>query len=136
MVTAQMVTEHPNVALIKAGYAAFAAGDFAALDDMFAEDLLWHEPGRNQLAGDFEGRDAVYAHFGRLAEVMEGSFHMDVEAVFADDDRGVALVRSTGSRGGRTLTGYGANIFRLRDGKVVEFWGAPSDPYGFDELIG
>jgi hypothetical protein len=36
----------------------------------------------------------------------------------------------------KTLTGYGANIFRLRDGKVVEFWGAPHDPYGFDELIG
>ena len=131
-----MATEHPNVALIKEGYAAFAKGDFAALDEMFAEDLLWHEPGRNQLAGSYRGRDAVYAHFGKLAEVMEGSFRMEVEAVFADDERGVALVHSTASRGGRTLTGYGANIFRLRDGKVVEFWGAPSDPYDFDELIG
>ena len=131
-----MTTEHPNVARIKDGYAAFAKGDFAALDEIFAEDLLWHESGQNQLAGDYQGRNAVYAHFGKLAEVMEGSFRIEVEAVFADDERGVALVRSTASRGGQTLTGYGANIFRLRDGKVVEFWGAPSNPYDFDKLIG
>jgi hypothetical protein len=34
------------------------------------------------------------------------------------------------------LLGYGAQIFRLRDGKAVEFWSAPHDPYAFDELIG
>ncbi len=38
------MTEHPNVARIKDGYAAFAKGDFAALNDLFAEDLLWHPP--------------------------------------------------------------------------------------------
>jgi ketosteroid isomerase-like protein len=37
------VAEHPNVARIRDTYAAFAKGDMAALNDMFAEDLLWHE---------------------------------------------------------------------------------------------
>ncbi len=59
---------------------------------------------------------------------------MQLEAVFADDERGVALVHTTASYGGRDLAGYGAQIFRLQDGKVVEFWAAPTDPYAFDEL--
>ena len=130
------MTDHPNVARIKDGYAAFAKGDFETLDDLFAEGLLWHEPGHNQLSGDYRGRDAVYAHFGKLTEVLQGTFQMDLQAVFADDEQGVALVASTASHGDRTLTSYGAQIFRLRDGKVVEFWGAPTDPYSFDELIG
>jgi hypothetical protein len=33
---------------------------FAALNDLFAEDLLWHAAGRNQLAGEHRGREAVY----------------------------------------------------------------------------
>ena len=130
------MADHPNVARIRDGYAAFAKGDFETLDGLFAEDLLWHESGRNRLAGDYRGRHAVYAHFGELAKILEGTLQLDVQAVFADDERGVALVASSAGSGGRTITGYGAQIFRLRDGKVVEFWGAPTDPYSFDELIG
>lgn len=130
------MAEHPNVARIKDGYAAFAKGDFAVLNDLFTEDLLWHEPGQNQLAGDYRGRDAVYGFFGRLMEVTEGSFHLEVQTVFADDERGVALVVSTASRGGRSVEVYDAHIFRLRDGKVVEFWNASTDPYAYDELLG
>jgi uncharacterized protein len=115
---------HPNVARIKDGYAALAKGDFAALNDLFAGDLLWPEPGRNQLAGDCRGRAAVYGYFGQLMEVTEGSFHLDLQAVFADDERGVALVVSTASRGGRSVKANDAHIFHLRDGKVVEFWNA------------
>jgi uncharacterized protein len=89
------MAEHSNIARIRDGYAAFAKGDFAVLNDLFAEDLLWHEPGRNQLAGDYRGRDAVYGFFGKLMEVTEGSFQLDLQAVFADDGRGVALVVST-----------------------------------------
>ena len=96
-------------------------GDFATLNDLFAEDLLWHEPGRDQLAGDYSGREAVYQMFGRLMEITEGSFHLDLQSVFADDERGVSLVVTTASRGGRSVRSYDAHIFHLRDGKVVEF---------------
>ena len=130
------MTEHSNVARIRDGYAAFAKGDFGVLNDLFAEDILWHEPGRNQLAGDFRGREAVYGYFGKLMEVTEGSFHLDLQAVFADDERGVALVVSTASRGGRSVKVNDAHIFDLRDGKVVEFWNASTDPYAYDELFG
>jgi uncharacterized protein len=67
-----MMTEHPNVARIRDGYAAFGKGDFAALDQLFADDLLWHERGRNQLAGEYRGREAVYGFFARLMEITGG----------------------------------------------------------------
>jgi ketosteroid isomerase-like protein len=69
-------------------------------------------------------------------EITEGSFHLDLQAVFADDEQGVALVVSTASRSGRSVKVNDAHIFHLRDGKVVEFWNASTDSYAFDELIG
>ena len=130
------MAEHPNVARIKDGYAAFAKGDFAVLNDLFAEDLLWHEGGRNQLSGEYRGRDAVYGLFGKLMEVTEGSFHLDLHAAFADDEHGVVLVTTTASRGGRSIEVNEAHVFHLRDGKVVEFWNASTDQYAYDEVIG
>ena len=130
------MAEHPNVARIKDGYTAFAKGDFAVLNDLFAEDVLWHEAGRNQLSQEYRGRDAVYAFFGKLMEVTGGTFHVDLHAVLADDEHGVALVRMNLSRGDKTVTTEDAHVFHLRDGKVTEFWDASTDQYGFDEVIG
>jgi uncharacterized protein len=130
------MAEHPNAARIRDGYAAFAKGDFAVLNDLFAEDLLWHDTGRNQLSGEYRGREAVFGLFGKLMEITEGSFHIDLHAVLADDEHGVALVVITASRGGRSIEVNEAHVFHLRDGKVVEFWNASTDQYAADELIG
>jgi uncharacterized protein len=130
------MTEHPNVARIRDGYAAFAKGDLAALNDLFAEDLVWHDAGRNQTSGEYHGREAVFGFFGKLMEVTEGSFHIDLHAILADDEHGVALVVVTASRGGRSAEVNEAHVFHLRDGKVTEFWNASTDQYAYDELIG
>ena len=127
------MAEHPNVARIRDGYAAFAKGDFAVLSDLFAEDLLWHDNGRNQLSGEYRGRDAAFGFFGKLMEVTQGSFHADLHALFADDEHGVALVILTASR---SVDVDEAHVFHLRDGKVVESRNASTDPYACDELIG
>jgi uncharacterized protein len=97
------MAENPNVARTRDGYAAFAKGDFAVLTDLFVEDLVWHDSGRNQLSGEYRGRDAVFGFFGKLMEITEGSFCADLRALFADDERGVALVVLTASRGGRSV---------------------------------
>ena len=130
------MAEHPNVARIRDGYAAFAKGDFATLNELFAEDLVWHVGGRNQLTKDYRGRDEVYGFFGKLLELTEGSFHLDRHTVFADDEHGVALVATSASRGGKSVRINEAHVYHLRDGKVTEFWDASTDEYALDELIG
>ena len=41
-----------NAALIKSGYDAFARGDLQGAFAVFAEDILWHIPGRGPLSRD------------------------------------------------------------------------------------
>ena len=130
------MAEHSNVARLRDGYAAFAKGDFAALNELFAEDVVWHVSGRNQLSRDYHGRDEVYRFFGELFTVTDGTFHVDLHTILADDEHGVALVGLTASRDGRSARTNDAHVFHLRDGKVTEFWDASTDQYGYDEVIG
>jgi uncharacterized protein len=130
------MAEHPNVARMKDGYAAFATGDFAVLNDLFADDLVWHVGGRSQIAGDYHGRDAVFGMFGKLMEITQGTFHQETHAVFADDEHAVALVIATAGRDGQSITGYDVHVCHMRDGKVTEFWTAATNQYAFDELVG
>jgi len=130
------MTEHANVARLREGYAAFAKGDIAALNELFADDLQWHEGGRNQVSGEYRGRDAVFGLLGKLMEITEGSLRLDLHAVFADDEHGVALVTVKASRDGRSMNVNGVHVVHLRDGKVAEFWNASNDQYAVDEFIG
>ena len=126
---------HPNEDLVRRGYAAFGTGDMATLDGLFADDIVWHVGGHNQLTGDYRGRDEVYGFFGKLMELTDGTFHIDLHAVFADDEHAVALVVSTGSRGGKSVTTNEAHVFHMRDGRVTEFWDASTDQAASDELL-
>ena len=103
---------------------------------MFAEDLVWHDAGRGQLSGDYRGREAVFGFFGKVMEVTEGSFHLDLHSVLADDEHGVALVTISANRGGRSIKVNAVDVMHLRDGKVTEVWAIPADQYAFDEVLG
>ena len=129
------MTEHPNVEIARRGYEAFAKGDLATLTEVIADDVVWHVGGRNQLTRDYRGRDEVYGFFGRLLELTEGTFHIDLHAVFADDEHGVALVATSASRGGKSVRINEAHVYHMRDGRVTEFWDASTDQAASDELL-
>ena len=128
------MADHPNAALLKKGYEAFSQGDMATITDLFAEDVVWHLFGHNQLAGVHRGRDAVFASFAKTAALSGGSFKIDVHDVVANDEHAVALTRATGTREGRSLDSMDTDVYHMKDGKVVEFWSFVEDDRATDEF--
>jgi uncharacterized protein len=127
---------HPNEDLIRKGYGAFASGDMATLNELFDDDIVWHAPGRNQLAGTFLGKQAVFGEFQRVAEFSGGTFKLEIHTVLADDEHVAVLARAMGEREGRTLDDNSVQIFHVKDGKVTEQWLYPGDVYASDEFWG
>ena len=129
------MTEHQNAELLRNGYAAFGKGDMAAVDALFADDIVWHVAGRNPLSGEHRGKDEVFGRFfAGLAERSGGSFAITVDFLVADDEHAVAMVRHQASHNGRTLSTREIDTYRIRDGRVVEAWSASFDPYENDEF--
>ena len=126
---------HPNEDLARKGYEAFGKGDLDTLTELFADDIQWHTPGRNQLSGDLKGRDEVFAQFAKIAEITGGSFKLDVHDVLANDEHAVVLVTSTGTRDGKSLTDNQVHVLHVSGGKVTEFWGHPGDQHATDEFL-
>jgi uncharacterized protein len=127
---------HPNEAPIREAFAAFSQGDMDALrNQYFTEDIRWHIAGRNPLAGDYEGVAQVLEVFGRIAELSEGTFVVDLHDVLANDEQAVALWTGRGERAGKKLENSIAQVIRIRDGKWIEVWGYSADQYAFDEFF-
>ena len=127
---------HPNEEVVRRGFEAFSTGDMAALNDLFADDIVWHAPGRNQMSGTFHGKDEVFGQFAKLFELTGGSFKLEIHDVLANDTHAVVLARATGEYDGRKLDDKGVQVFHITDGKVTEQWLHPGDLHAADEFWG
>ena len=130
------MSEHPHVTVVREAYDAFAKGDLTALDQVFAEDVRWHLPGRNQFSGTYAGPPAVYDMFGRLMAATEGSFRIEVRTVLADDHHALCLVDVSARSGERSFAVTDVHVCRMRGGRIAEFWATAGDQYAMDAVLG
>jgi ketosteroid isomerase-like protein len=130
------MAEHKNAALVRRGYDAFSKGDMDTINEIFADDIVWHIAGRSPLAGDYKGKNEVFGFFGQLAERSGGSFSLEVHDVLGNDEHVTALTRERAERGGNSLDVNGVHVWHVRDGKAVEFWGVAYDVYAEDAFWG
>ncbi len=124
-----------NLETVRRGYAAFNAGDLDALTGIFAEDAVWHTPGRSSMAGDRKGHAAVFAQFGRYGSETVGTFKATLlHLLRADDGRVVGVHRNTGERNGKRLDVGCCILFEFRDGLVTDGREHIFDVHAWDEF--
>jgi len=134
------MADHPNAEFVRTGFNAFIAGDMEWLNEHFDDTILWHNPGNNQFAGDYRGRDEVFAHFAKLVAFATPEF--DIHDVVANDDHAVALATITTTKtdgSGDSFTNKFVQVFHVSSGdepRVLEAWIMNEDQAGVDAFVG
>ena len=117
----------------------FTKGDLGAVDTYLAEDFINHDPPFG-VSADREGMRTA-------AATMRAGFtdwHSELHELIAEGDLVVERFTAGGTQTGEVMgvppTGRevslpGINIFRLRDGRIVERWGR-LDELGFLRQLG
>ena len=123
---------HPNEDLVRRGYEAFGTGDIATLQELFADDIVWHFPGNSPVSGDFNGKAEVLGWLAKNAELSGGTLRVEPHDVLANDEHAVGLIRVSAQREGRSLDDPSVQIFHIKDGKATEVWVHPSDQAASD----
>jgi hypothetical protein len=103
--------------------------------EIFAPDIVWHQPGRNPTSGDYQGADGVLGLFGKLFELTDGTFKATLHDVLATDDHVVALGKIDAQRKGMTAPHDFVHVCHVKEGKLSECWIVNVDPYGVDDFF-
>lgn len=109
----------------------FTKGDLGAVDTFLAEDFVNHDP---PFGGppDREGMRAAGAMFRSAFP----DWHSDPVLLIGEGDLVAEQFTASGTQrgeimgaaaSGRTVTLSGINVFRVRDGRIVERWGRLDD---------
>ena len=109
-----------NLELVRAGYAAFSAGDMDTLAGLFKPDIVHSVPGTSQIAGDHKGTADVLAMYGNLFALSEGTMSVELEDVLSDGGNQVISIHTAkATRNGETRTSRDCLLFTVEDGKIA-----------------
>jgi ketosteroid isomerase-like protein len=121
--------------LHQAQQAFYAGGDAAPVRALLTDDIHWHVPGRNAIAGDYQGIDAVLAYFRRRRDLVDRTFRLHPgDVLVGDGDRIAALTDGTAVVGGVQRCWSTVGLYQVRDGRVAGCWLLPLDPASFDDI--
>jgi hypothetical protein len=121
-----------NERLVRAAYAAQAAGDVDGYLDLLADDFRLTIPGDSPIAGEYRGREDMRRHLREVRDISEGSFRTSIHDVLASDDHAVGLVDAWATRAGHMWSIPRVHVWHAADGKLAESWIHPADQSKFD----
>jgi ketosteroid isomerase-like protein len=113
----------------------YAGGSGDALRALLADDVVWTVPGKNAIAGTYEGVDAVMAYFARRRDLASRTFRMHPGEVLVGDGEHVAvLTAGTALIAGEERRWSTVGLYRFAAERVAACWLLPLDAQEFDRI--
>jgi uncharacterized protein len=115
--------------------AAAKRGDWERAFGYFADDIVFHIPGRSRFAGDRVGKDAAVEYIQTIRDhYREGEIELELIDMLASENRVALLVRER-FLGSKTVEIRRANVYRVQNDAIVEISIFEADQYVVDELL-
>lgn len=116
--------------------AAVRAGDLDRAFGLFAEDIVFRVPGSSPLAGEHHGREATMRCLDRARALSHrGEVEVEVVDALVSDERFALIVSERFGLEDGPVEIRRANVYRVRDGEIVEIWIFEADQAAVDALF-
>jgi uncharacterized protein len=120
------------IEVMRSYLSAMRAGEREAAFEHFADDIVGYVPGRSALAGPRRGRAAVEAYIRAAVARAGGATSLDLIDTLVGQDHVALLVHERLGSGEDVLDIRRANVYRIRDDKIVEIRIFEADQYAID----
>jgi ketosteroid isomerase-like protein len=132
-----MVVSTGPLAVVGKYFDALSAKDFATVVGLFADDIVWHQPGGNRFSGTHRGGAAVNEMIGGMMAVSEGTFELTLTGAPMVNGSSVAVpVHFSGKRDGAAMSQDGVDLLRIDGDRIAEVWLFSADPPAEDAFWG
>ncbi|MEU6708217.1 nuclear transport factor 2 family protein [Streptomyces wuyuanensis] len=102
---------------------AVSAKDFAAVARLFADDIVWHQPGDNAVSGTYSGAAAVGEMLAAQMTATEGTFELQLTGAPMVNGTLVAMpIHFSAKRVGSEMSMDGVDVVRVDGDKIAEVW--------------
>jgi ketosteroid isomerase-like protein len=112
---------------------AFRAGDMMAGAELIADDIEWHEIGRDE---PIRGKAALTERYNS-PEAQAWNITAEPHDLLANDEHALALATATATKpNGETLVYRVVEIYHVNDGKITARWAFSDDTEAINRFFG
>lgn len=112
-----------NSAIVQSYFEAVAKGDFETVGNLFADDLVWNQPGKGIQSGIYKGKEEVFAHLGNFMKWSNGTFAIDeIEYITDNGNLVTASIHFKAEKGKEKLSMKGVDLLKIENEKIQEVW--------------
>jgi len=112
----------------------YSGGSVDRVVELLAEDIVWHVPGSNPIAGDHRGAAQVIAYFERRRQLASATMKMEPGELLEMDDAVAQFVAGSATMNGEQVSWQTVGVYRVEDGRIREAWLVPLDSDLFDRI--
>src|SRR5436305_15329674 len=111
----------------------YAGGDTLHVRSLLTDNVRWHVPGQNAIAGSYHGVEEVLEYFVRRRALAGNSLRLHPrELLVGDRDHLAALTDGTATIDGLEHRWSTVGLYRICGGLIAACWLLPLDPPSFD----
>ncbi len=114
--------------------AMYAGGPVGPVEELLAEDVVWHVPGTSPIAGEHRGREAVIEYFETRRRLAANTMRLHPGEMLSRGDFVVQLVDGSAEIAGEEVTWSTVGLYRFEAGQVAEAWLIPSNLATFERI--
>jgi len=112
-----------NLNIVQSYFNAVAKGDFDTVGNLFADDIIWHQPGSGVQSGTYHGKGEVFAHLGNFMKWSNGSFAIDnIEYTTDNGNLVAAALHFKAEKENKFIAMKGIDLLRIEHNKIKEVW--------------
>ncbi|MFF5521448.1 nuclear transport factor 2 family protein [Streptomyces coeruleorubidus] len=116
---------------------AVSAKDFATVTGLFADDIVWHQPGNNRFSGTHRGAAVIGEMFSGMMTVTDGTFALEpTMEPMVNGSLVAAPVHFSAKRDGVEMEMNGVDLLRIEGERVAEVWLFSAGQQGEDDFWG
>lgn len=111
---------------------AFNQRDLESVLKIFADNVVLHYPGKNQIYGDFHGKSGVLDFWKKQIEISGGSFKGEIVSVLQGEGNLVLIMEASVEIDNKIYSWRRVNHYRVVEGRIIEGWIYEGDQYTAD----
>lgn len=111
---------------------AFNQRDLDPVLKIFADNVVLHYPGKNQISGDYDGKSGVLDFWKKQIEISGGSFKGEIVSVLQGEGNLVLIIETSVEVDNKVYSWRRVNHYRIVEGRIIEGWIYEGDQYTAD----
>lgn len=112
-----------NSTIVESYFKAVTSGDFETIKNLFADDIIWHQPGKGIQSGTYIGIEGVFAHLGNFMKWSNGTFMIDdIKYILENHDLVTVSIHFKAEKGDKVLSMKGIDLLRIENDQIKEVW--------------